>query len=373
MTQPANPKLTLIYVARNDNYMGNFRWRFETALNYLADNLVRLNRLSDVEIVVADWGSDEPLHTALTLDPAARRIIRFVIIPPDLARQAQQDSPFPIVIAQNAAIRRSRGEYIAQTDSDVMFTPEFLTQLLKALDDGRAEGVSLDRALIYAKRRHVPWSYVAAAPPIHELDWFMRRFGRLLPVELFVGFEYAGTAMMILHRDVWDECRGYDERLIYWGWMEIDLGLRLKRKYPLFDLRRIGLSAFHLEHYPSRKASNNPRKLNPTNFNNDFNPNGDEWGLVRHSLEVYAYSADTSPLAALAYPTVRFNRRLLNVILRAILIRLWHPIRSSFVVFFIFRRAIHHASVIGGRLRGQSIARWPDIVKAWWVERRRRQ
>ena len=32
---------------------------------------------------------------------------------------------------------------------------------------------------------------------------------------------------MIFHRDVWNATQGYDERLIYWGWMEGDLALRL--------------------------------------------------------------------------------------------------------------------------------------------------
>lgn len=369
------PQLTLIYVARNDNYMGNFRWRFETALNYLADNLFHLGRLGDVEIVITDWGSGEPLHTALTLNPIARRITRYVIVPSDLAKQAQKDSPFPIVIAQNAAIRRSRGEYIAQTDSDIMFTPEFLAPLLDALYAGRAAGVSLDHTLIFAKRRHIPWTYVAAGPPIHELEWYMRRFGRLLPVDVYLGFAFAGTGLMIMHRDLWEECRGYDERLIYWGWMEIDLGLRVKRKYPLFDLRRLGLTAFHLEHYPSRKASSNPRRLNPTHFNNDYRPNDENWGLGAHELEIHEHPPTDSLLDPITMhnPAVRLNRRLLAVIVRTILIWLWHPIRSSLIVFFLLRRAIHHAGVIWRKMAGKPIVQWPGIAKGWWVERQQRQ
>lgn len=369
----AQPKLTLIYVARNDHYMGNFQWRFATALNYLADNLVALNRLAEVEVLVTDWGSDIPLHTSLNLSPAAKRIVHFLIVPPYLARSAQKDSPFPIVIAQNAAVRRGRGEYIAQTDSDIMFTPDFLRRLFDAFEGRTPAQLPFDRALIFAKRRHIPWRYAAANPPSAELDWYLRHFGRLLPVEKFVKFNFAGTGMMIMHRDLWADCQGYDERLLYWGWMEIDLALRVKRKYPLLDLRKIGLTVFHLEHYPSRRPSNNPRKQNPTNWNNDFRPNGENWGLNSYPLEIFSYPIE--PLAAKPpqLDHVHLNRRLLAVISQTLLIWLWHPIQSTFVVFFLMRRILYHAGVIWQLMKGKSINQWPSVIWAWHIERQQRQ
>ncbi|HTP07597.1 MAG TPA: glycosyltransferase, partial [Anaerolineae bacterium] len=353
--------------------MGNFRWRFETALNYLANNLLALGRLGDVEVLVTDWGSDEPLHTALNLSPAARRIVRYLIVPPAIAREEQKDSPFPIVIAQNAAVRRCRAEFIAQTDSDIMFTPEFLMAFLKALDARQANGVALDRSLVFAKRRHVPWSYAAENPSIAEMHWYLRRFGRFLPVERFLGFTFAGTGLMLMHRDLWNECSGYDERLIYWGWMEIDLGLRVRRKYPLFDLRQIGLTAYHLEHYPSRRASNNPRKLNPTDWNNAFQPNAANWGMIDRPLEIYVYPDQSDVLDVETYPPARLNRRLLKVILRTFGKWLWFPFQQLGYIPFVIKRTFHHVGVISQRVKGQPVTKWPGVIKSWWVERRQRR
>jgi hypothetical protein len=368
------PLLSLIYVARNDNYMGNFAWRFETALNYLAANLVDLGLLDGVEAVVTDWGSDTPLHRVLTLSAAAQQIVRYVIVPPDIAQLEQRDSPFPIVIAQNAAIRRCRSDYIAQTDSDVMFTQDVLAFLLGVLMGDCPTEVPFDQALVYAKRRHVSWQYVTAEPPLDEFDWYMRRVGWLLPVETFLSFPFAGTGLMMMHRKLWEECRGYDERLIYWGWMEIDLALRIKRKYPLYDLRRQGLAVFHMEHYPSRRAGTNPRKMNPTEFNNAFVANDEKWGLGRYSLEEYVYPRDEALVTELTnqYATIQINPRLAAATLRALGKRLWQPVQNALVVFYLLQRCGFHVSVIRQRVAGHPIGEWPHIVRAWHAERRNR-
>src|SRR5882672_5606856 len=93
------PIISLILCSRNDQYMGNSRWRLNTTLNYLAQRMDELGREKDVEIVVADWGSTIPLREVLELSPAAARIVSFLLIPPGIARDLQKDSPFPEVLA----------------------------------------------------------------------------------------------------------------------------------------------------------------------------------------------------------------------------------------------------------------------------------
>lgn len=363
------PRLSLIIGARNDGYMGNFNWRFETVLNYLGDNLQRLGRLNEVEVVVTDWGSEIPLHTVLSLNSAVRQIIRFILIPPDLAYRIQGESEFPIVIAQNAAVRRSQGEYIAQTDSDILFTPEFLVTLFEILDDRLNIGIPVDQALIVAKRRQIPWEYVSCNPPIHEINWFVRYFGDFLPVDRVEGFGFAATGMMMMHQRLWKECSGYDERLIHWGWMEIDLGLRITHKYPWFDLRSIefedlysddiklthkyswfdsknpGLTVFHLEHYHPDSHRMPTRRLNPMNRDNVFHPNGENWGLAGCTLEEFSYSVDTPKrqLTGDKQPTsVRLTSKLLTIIVRVVLFSVWSLLKDITIDCFKILR--HHFS-----------------------------
>jgi hypothetical protein len=49
--------------------MGNFRWRLETTLNYVADQVEALGRTKDVKLLVADSGSDIP-RDVLRLTPS---------------------------------------------------------------------------------------------------------------------------------------------------------------------------------------------------------------------------------------------------------------------------------------------------------------
>src|SRR6187551_2708322 len=116
----SSPALTLILCSRNDQYLGNSRWRLETALNYAGDRVASLGRPDVVEIIVSDWGSDLPLRDVVALTPAAARITSFLTIPPALARELQQDSPFAEVLALNAAARRARGRSVGRIDQDTL-------------------------------------------------------------------------------------------------------------------------------------------------------------------------------------------------------------------------------------------------------------
>jgi hypothetical protein len=133
------PVLSLILCSRNDEYMGNSRWRLETTLNYVADQVEALGRTKDVEVLVADWGSDIPLRDVLRLTPAAAGIVSFMLIPPEIARALQKDSPFPEVLALNAAARRARGAYIGRIDQDTLVGRRFLEAFFDLYDGERKE------------------------------------------------------------------------------------------------------------------------------------------------------------------------------------------------------------------------------------------
>ena len=80
--------LSFILCSKNDRYMGNPVRRLENVLNCLADTAIACGVLERVEAVVTDWGSSQPLGEAVCLSPEACRIVRFVEVPPDLAKIA---------------------------------------------------------------------------------------------------------------------------------------------------------------------------------------------------------------------------------------------------------------------------------------------
>lgn len=289
--------LSLILCSRNDEYMGNSRWRLETALNYAARRAHELGRAGDVEILVADWGSETPLRDVVHLGPEASRMVGFLLIPPEIARPLQRDSPFPEVLALNAAARRATGHYIGRIDQDTLVGGRFLRIFFELLEGRRPLDVppetTLPTALLFANQRMVPYRFAARCPDLASVEQCIRSFGSRLRIELSSRrpFHAHGVGIWLAHRDLWDECGGYDERMIYMNDMEINMIERLRQRHALVDLGRIvGYDFFHLEHYPPQqpRRSATHRPVNPRSLFDRpeaLNPNGADWGLRHLPIE----------------------------------------------------------------------------------------
>ncbi len=294
----AAPALSFVLCARNDKYMGNPVRRLETALNYLGRQLRSLGRDGDAEIVVADWGSEVPLRTVLALNETATTITQFLEVSPGLAREKQQDSPFAEVLALNAAVRRSKGRYVGRIDQDTLVGKRFLATFFAWHDGSDRPRVSLETSFLFSRRRQIPFSFAACEPSAEQVESLIRWCGPMLEVETLANFFYSPVGIMLLHRNLWEECGGYDERLIYWGWMEIDMAHRLRSKYPLVDLgEMVGHDFYHLEHYDARLPRKTPRKLNPTRAEDlDLFPNGPDWGLSSYDLPLLKCSSGSQAM-----------------------------------------------------------------------------
>lgn len=294
--------LSLILCARNDRYMGNSNWRLQTTLNYVARKVRDLGREADVEILVTDWGSVIPLNEGLELSPEACRLTSFILIPSGMAQDLQKDSPFPEVLALNAAARRAGGEYIGRIDQDTLVGIRFL-KVFFDLYEGREQiaGSKLKSALLFACRRKIPYRFVVREPHFNHVDRFIRFFGHRLEVEVkpwdplcYSGnpkYYYGGVGIWLLHNQLWAECGGYDERMIYMNGMEVNMIHRLMQKYELKDLGRfVGYDFYHLEHYHPWMPRIAARTMNRNS--EDFtkvsvmHPNKENWGLADYSLSV---------------------------------------------------------------------------------------
>lgn len=374
------PKLSLIIGARNDQYMGNFTWRFETALNYLGANLEQLGRLDDVEVVVTDWGSEVPLYEVLALNAPAGQIVRFVLVPPTLAQELQGDSEFPIVLAQNTAVRRSRGEYIAQTDSDILFPIEFLERLFAILDDGYVKDVPLDAALVVCKRLHVPWLCEHWRLSLPQLDWFVGHLRCFLHEHPITSIPFEATAFCMMHRRMWEKCGGYDERLIHWGAMETDLGLRVTRRYPCVSLNEFGVTLFHLEHYHPSSERRATRKINRMTPDNVYYPNDEGWGLAKHVLQEFTYSVSAQEIESAdteGNQRMHVNSRFTLIIAQVLLSAALREIKRAPV--HLLRRCVpwlppflstwrHRTRFVWSNLKGLPLRHWPSVLRRLWAE-----
>jgi hypothetical protein len=158
--------LSLILCSRNDQYMGNSRWRLQTALNYVAQKIHELSREKNVELLVSDWGSKTPLREVLKLSSVAAKMVSFISTPPTIAQMVQKDSPFSDALALNTVARRAAGEYIGRIDQDTLVGERFLEYFF-ALYEGRQKlGTPLASAILFANQRMVPYRYIVRCPSL---------------------------------------------------------------------------------------------------------------------------------------------------------------------------------------------------------------
>lgn len=279
--------LSVVVTGRNDNYMGNFKYRITTCLNYLARNLKDIGRLDDIEVLVTDWGSDVPLAKVLSLSPEAGRICRFVYVHPTIARAVRPDGDFCPSRAINASLRRGKGEFLMLFDADSLFPRHSLQSLLDLLDGKLAVPFDVNRMFFFFCRYHVPWEIVQREPTIEEWDrYLLLNIGSLPRSEGLPGLGISGAGQM-MHRSIWHACRGYNQQLVGQAWIDAEYTLRVTQRYPWMDLSSIGVSLFHMAHWPRNRqgiwpnAVINPHVVSPTMQVNDEN-----WGLANYELDI---------------------------------------------------------------------------------------
>jgi hypothetical protein len=319
MTKNNGITLSLIICSRNDNYMGDPMWRLATSINFVCQQIYALNKQHCVEIVVTDWGSVKPIAEVIALDEKAASITRFIQVPSDMANELQKDSPFGEVYALNIAARRSHGQYIGRIDQDTLVTKAFLEHFFHATENKNSTSFDIENSYMFAARKQLPFGLVKKKPNLQDLEFVISQYKHLIfSEELPYCYWASAVGILIMHRKVWNDTGGFDERLIYYWFMDIDLATRLKNKYPIVNIGKIfGYHFYHLEHIITGfKLRHSHRKLNPEwskSFNKPvLNPNGHNWGLGSVSLtevrtESKILDSQSSSLQILASTTVRIR------------------------------------------------------------------
>jgi len=278
--------LSLVVMGRNDEYMGNFKYRITTCLNYLARHLTDLGRLDDVEVLVTDWGSMVPLAKVLPLSPEAEYICRFVYVPPSIISTVRPDGDFAPYWAANVGLRRGKGEFCLLFDADSLFPRQSLQTLFNLLDGKIVLPFDVNRIFFFLCRSQVPWEVVQRQPTLEEWDRYLFITAGSLPPDQGVGLGIAGSGQM-MHRSMWHECRGYNQQLIGQAWGDAELTLRVTQCYPWMNLSGIGISAFHMMHWPhNRLGVWHNSVINPYIVSPAMQVNDENWGLGNYQLDM---------------------------------------------------------------------------------------
>jgi hypothetical protein len=299
--------------------MGNSRWRLETSINLALLNAKDANFLDKIEIIVSDWGSEVPLQDVLNLVSEAKDRVKFVHVPPDIAKVEQRDSKFPEVIALNAAARRASAEYIGRIDNDTIVGADFFRKFEQLHKNNPSDELDLANSFLFVERKSIPYRISSLSLPVNLISLFIKFFVNFLKVESAKDwgreFWWSPVGIMMFHRDIWMATQGYDETLIYWGWMEGDLALRLGQKHKVVEFSKfVGYGFYHLEHYSNlieykdRNGAATPRKKNEPKFEGlNYCENNINWGLHLSPIELsgYQYSGLSKMFCSIPFDFVR--------------------------------------------------------------------
>jgi hypothetical protein len=233
--------------------------------------------------------------------------------------------------------------------------------------------------LLFSERRDIPFAFASRSPSMWALNAFLRWFKPLLPVERGRGLWYTqSVGIWLLHRDLWHECGGFDERMIYMNAMEQNMIDRLKPKYELVDLGKlVGHAFYHLNHHPPREGRKaiRYRRVNPKSLlenTESMNPNGDGWGLAKLELPILPareVAADL-PFAESSTDQLRGFARLVLVtgatsawygLTKPMDPHRWHSDHGV-----VFKRRVETAR---DTIAGQPLTRWPSLLRMRWNER----
>lgn len=356
--------LSFILCSRNDQYMGNSLWRLQTSLNYLAQNVRELGIEDQVEVIVTDWGSIIPLRNSLALTALAARLTSFIQVPRGVVSELQRDSPFAEVFALNAAARRARGEYIGRIDQDTLVGKRFLKEFLAKVTRERMD-------MGFSNLKMLNYRFAVKCPTLSNVSRFIDTFGQRIGTENSgskTQYYFAGVGIWLVHRDLWFESGGYDERMIYMNAMETNHILRLLPKYEMVDLGKLSKYDFyHLEHYhPWRvRKSSSHRKVNPHlpfSQPDTINPNGPAWGMRDYDLELLPALSGNHSLAD--------QRGLASFAL--LMLRVGPVIALDWLGLSARNQARvwgHRAALASRTIKGQPLATWPTLLKKLWHQR----
>lgn len=175
-------KLSVVIVARNDDYGGGFQARLLRTITRLLSELDRIH--ASAEVIIVQWN---PLPTEPLLEDRLRAAGKFStplwVITVDGQThqriQGSEKSPVMEYMAKNVGIRRASGDYILSTNADILLNANIVSFMTNA---------ALDPHTIYRSNRFdLPSDIPAYITDQHVISWCDQHWSRMLaywgPVE----------------------------------------------------------------------------------------------------------------------------------------------------------------------------------------------
>lgn len=252
------PRLSFIVTGRNDNYDHNFNERLTIALRR------NIKSLPDAEFIFVEWNPylDRPL-TCSKLQRTFKEKVKYYVVHPKYHKYYCNIDGFLEYPPKNVGIRKSTGDFIICTNSDVIFCPDLVNSM----------NMYLEKDILYrATRIDIRPEYLHVNFPLHPK----------FKLETNQGYMNAAGDFLLMHRDMWFNATGYCEE---YPWQRLHKDAQIV--YLLADRRghkvqNIGCMT-HWRHQSSWSNGKCRAKVGDTEWdfkNCSYKMNKKTWGLI---------------------------------------------------------------------------------------------
>jgi len=291
--------LSICLIGRNDDYGKDFKRRLQQSMNFLAYSAEKAGVLNQIEVLLTDWNSDTPLAEAVTFSPAAAAMVKFIEVPPSVAKKHNYgNTPFHTTKGVNVGLRRASGKYVGMMPGDILISEFTLERLIKLLTGKLNASFDPSVTLLGIPRKFIPHygeekKFFKDSSDIERIlvlnDFYLR--ADIWPKGLMGGYGF-----LIMSRELCFNVKGFDENLGGWGPSDVELALRLSCSNPLVNLSGFGIVCYDFE--PDRKmVSEKNARLNDSRPVASIENNID-WGLGSETFKITPARAGAAPSAA---------------------------------------------------------------------------
>lgn len=284
-------KFSFIAVSRNDNYGGDTKNRLENTINLLGKLIIESKQEKMFEIIIVDWGSFLPnLHKVLNINEEVKNIIKFIIVPFEMANYYNSDSSFSEVHAMNCAFRRMSGDFFIRIDQDTMVGERFINFLIKSK---KIPSVSFSgrRDFKEGQKGDVDYYYniIKSEKSLEiPIPHHKHAYNNLKKNYLFCFYGGAVGCLMV-EKKAFKNAKGFNEELIFLNEMDVDLFNRLSIDHKIYNLGlKVNFDFYHQYH---DRFDNENRTRNSIMYRRFILPNNNpsSWGLKNECLEFFKY------------------------------------------------------------------------------------
>jgi len=275
-------KLSIVYAVRNDDFNGNFYYRFYMSLLFLEKAILSNKLKSKIEIIVVDWNSKTPFNIKKDFPKGIQKNIKLIIVRPPLLSKHKITSKFKVTQAVNTGIRRAKAKYILNINSDILITEIFLKRLFELIKENK-----INNKFLQIPRKFIPHQITELQLSQDDLKKYIKMFSRYFNQGGKVPGLMSGAGGFLARKNTWHKLEGFSETYNGHGWTDIELGIKIKNNFEIEKADYYGLCLYDLQQNIDIKKNINSHPFIITK-------NKKNWGLgnVKLPISTSRYSTE---------------------------------------------------------------------------------